>query len=73
MDLRFCRSCSADGGGGGIGGNAGSPRVLNFRKSNGCMLCSLFNGDTVKCESNERGGEFDLLVTTALPAVDDEE
>lgn len=61
MDLRFCSSCSADGGGGNAG-NAGSPRVPSFRKSNGCMLCSRFNGETVRCESRVRGGEFALLL-----------
>lgn len=71
MDFRFCRSCSADGGGGGNGGNAGSPRVPSFRKSNGCMLCSRFNGDTVRCESRERGGEFALLVIQPI-GFDDE-
>lgn len=46
--------------------------VPSFRKSNGCMLCSLFNGDTVKWESKLLGGELAVLVTPALPPATEE-
>lgn len=72
MDFLFCNSCSADGGG-GRGGNAGSPKVPNFRKSNGCMLCSRLSGDTVRWESRLLGGEFALLVTPAAEFPPDED